>query len=62
MDWQTQRQTSAAADIMLLEARAAVKAMRIVAVSRHGWHTRQLFLGNNMRLVLRRARAQCIRC
>ena len=40
-----------ASDIILLEARAAVKAMRRIAVSRHGWHTRQLFLGDNMCLV-----------
>ena len=30
--------------MMLLEARAAVKAMRRTVVSRHGWHTRQLLL------------------
>ena len=34
-------------DIMLLEARSAIKAMRRIAVSRHGCHTRQLLLGGH---------------
>ena len=43
---------------MLLQACAAVKAMRRIAVSRHGWHTRQTFLGDNMSLLLSWNRAR----
>ena len=37
---------------MLLEARAPVKAMRRIAVSRHYWQMRQLFFQDDMSLVL----------